>query len=1413
MRSVAERLNEIEESVMDELKDFQKATVERIDYLYKKGQNRILVSDEVGLGKTLVARGTIAKFAKLRLNEGDNLVKVVYICSNATIADQNMEKLRLVNEIHVESSQNSRLSMQHLNIFKQENDKSILDGFIQLIPLTPNTSFKIQNSEGTMQERALIYAILIQFHPFKDFKNELDLILRYDINENNWEKNKKDYLNQVKMCNRRSNGDYYDYMGDGIKELENFSYDEETSLKDSLINLCKSTKVNGFDKSESKRHIVKLRMFFADVSLNKLDPDLIIMDEFQRFKSLLGGKKETEIKKLTGKFFNSENARILMLSATPYKMYSTLDEIDNENIDEHYSEFFDVIEFLNNNEVEEFKTVWDNYSLKLKEINNDKISFLRIKSDAENELYNNICRTERISENLLTDIVDKKTNINYLSISKVDIESYRQAQQLLDDINLNKNVPFDYIKSSPYIMSFMEHYKLKRNIEDYFKEHPDEVWKMDKPTFWLKEENIENYDEIPYNNARLENLMGYVLKNNVEKLLWVPPSKPYYELNGPFKNHQDFSKTLIFSSWEMVPRMVSSMVSFEVERKTIGKIGKEIKYSAKEPIKRRMQFEKNASNQTALFTLIYPSIFLKNVYNPIDCLNRKLSLEEIEDEIKEKIKNRFGEELDKIPYEHNSPKDIRWYYLAPLFLDYSFSEDHANSWFEEMENLNCEEYSTKNEGYLNRFHDFLVQNRMHSKKLDLWEKQLMINNNSYRKLGGVPGDLYDVLCDMAIASPAICALRAYEKLSGDSSLKTYFKDITKLSRKFIDTMDRRYTIPVIDLCYESGSKTNHWKNVLKYSKEGNLQAVLDEYVHLLANGIDKNNENKIHIINEKIIRSLNFGATTYEFDSFDNFKSRINGENPNKKTIRSHFAVSFIKGKGDDKDTDRKKSVRNAFNSPFRPFVLTSTSIGQEGLDFHNYCRRIVHWNLPSNPIDLEQREGRINRFECLAIRQNVAKRYGDIKFNSLNVWDELFAEAYLKEKKDYASDLIPYWGLNGTDSMIKIERVVPMYPFSRDVTRYKRLMDILTLYRLTLGQANQEYLLESIFKNLNPNEDIKELFINLSPYYSIYNESREYGLPIESGFCKLTCNNHEKFVEFEINKNLSDFELYDYASKLSAKIDETKLFKKPLVNEDLLNFGLPLKDLMWNLVHIMMFVHEGYVGVGICSPNPQKDKNLFNFLLNRKEEIEKDFGMELYFRMHDDFQWEISIFSPIDIMDEKYNAINWQICMSKRFEEVFHEEIFEYYKKNPLNSSDDVVNQYWIELFKKLYHTDLIGVEIPHSKFFYKISWKNVNFSEYDVNLYCNPKNNNVGIVIDINNLELYRYLFKNKESIEKDLAFKPNWAKNRNLICYNHTFDINNRNIWSKATKWQLDIAVKLKETLAPKIKEFFNNYYKNN
>ena len=65
-----------------------------------------------------------------------------------------------------------------------------------------------------------------------------------------------------------------------------------------------------------------------------------------------------------------------------------------------------------------------------------------------------------------------------------------------------------------------------------------------------------------------------------------------------------------------------------------------------------------------------------------------------------------------------------------------------------------------------------------------------------------------------------------------------------------------------------------------------------------------------------------------------------------------------------------------------------------------------------------------------------------------------MFEEATIVEKTGSSSDLIPFWGLRQTDDMVKIERIVPMYPFSRDGLAYERLIKILSLYRLTLGQA-----------------------------------------------------------------------------------------------------------------------------------------------------------------------------------------------------------------------------------------------------------------------------------------------------------------------------------------------------------------------
>ena len=56
------------------------------------------------------------------------------------------------------------------------------------------------------------------------------------------------------------------------------------------------------------------------------------------------------------------------------------------------------------------------------------------------------------------------------------------------------------------------------------------------------------------------------------------------------------------------------------------------------------------------------------------------------------------------------------------------------------------------------------------------------------------------------------------------------------------------------------------------------------------------------------------------------------------------------------------------------------------------------------------------------------------------------------------------------------------MYPYSQDQMRYDRIIKILSLYRLTLGQPRQEELISILDEKLLEGQD-SQLFMNLSPF------------------------------------------------------------------------------------------------------------------------------------------------------------------------------------------------------------------------------------------------------------------------------------------------------------------------------------------
>ena len=1060
---------------MNVLKDFQRATVERIDDLFRKGQGRILVADEVGMGKTLIARGVIVKTARLRLEKGDDLFKVVYICSNISIANQNIRKLKVSDNVTIEGVSDTRLSMQHLKITQQELDPDIRDGYIQLIPLTPDTSFRMTTGGGTVNERALMYAVLRRMPEFTDVLAELKIFLKYSVSkEDSWNYYIDLYEGHVKSCEDRTQGRYpYDLI-ERIRE-----YDRENSTSTLLKQHLQERMTQQHPSHTGTFVLNKLRVMFARLSTQMLEPDLVIMDEFQRFRFLINSDRESDTGILAHQFLEGGDVRILLLSATPYKLYSTLEEIDDAaGVDEHYREFLQLMDFLFKGNTKDFRKVWSNYNVALHELHDGDTTIIQVKDAAEDAMYQGVCRTERISVMESGDYTDDSSVKYPIPVSEEDIRSFLAMGTLLKEIGAPFSLPVDYAKSSPFLMSFMRNYKVKQHVERYFQKHLEDVKLAEKDLLWVDPEQVNAYRPLPASNARLEKLKELAFENHAEMYLWVPPSRPYYKLQGVYSNSNHFSKILVFSAWEMVPRMIGAMISYEAECRTVGRVcenaeGIEEKnrtYNAERryPYPRlKFSLSGNTPQRMTLFCLLYPSATLADLFDPVQVLNADLTLEEIENGIRSQVITRLRK-LRRFATTDMRTADARWYYLAPMLMD---GIEYTENWIKAL-NSSMENASEDGEDGISSDRGNKAFSMHVSRLLEL------ISQGDNLSLGPMPEDLMETLVNMTLGSPAVCIYRSNRK---------NLIYATALAKTFLNYFNTTESTAVIQLAAEqyraeSQDDTVYWKDVLLYCKNGCFQAMFDEYRHLISDaaGFSTASQKEARI-QRTMLEDLRIHTASYDVDTFEKFQNRIQGEK-GRNLMRAHYAVGFVNNEGADnqKDANRKDSIRGAFNSPLKPFVLATTSIGQEGLDFHNYCRRIMHWNLPGNPIDLEQREGRINRFKCLAIRQNVAEKYGAIHFFD-DIWKEMF-EAAESEKAASQSDLVPYWCF-GKDQSIKIERIVPMYPMSKDEITYERLIKILSLYRLTLGQARQEELLEYLFHECKNPEELKKLFIDLSPF------------------------------------------------------------------------------------------------------------------------------------------------------------------------------------------------------------------------------------------------------------------------------------------------------------------------------------------
>lgn len=1120
--------------------DFQKHTAERILQIYKSGHNRVLLADEVGLGKTFVAGKVVDLVRQWHRDENDDFFQVVYICSNAHIADQNIRKLCNNKKGRINISEN-RLSMQHFYIVEQEMkaaaDRAGGEMRESIIPLTPSTSFNFKAPKaakgdvcddekqtrgsrlGTVGERALIYCILSGIDglenvcreyleidaesgklsevrtptdfpteelvenwilPFEEGgekvkENLLSYFLRCGVKPENWKWHIYSYICKIgKLAGFEfpagsflhkqlgANG----YLGgirsriqqegksiiESLAELVSAFAQKMQSASSAELQPDADTAVAGTGQDithQRSETINEIRRIFAEISIGLLNPDLVIMDEFQRFSSLLEDDY-SEQSMLAQKFFGSvkENSgdsalddgsapsdalrtKVLLLSATPYKPYSTLEELNTEG-DKHYKDFKVVTDFLFGDErkKEDFKMAWNGYSTELKNCSTlslDKL--IAAKNNAEDALYEVMCRTERFNTGIIKECVD------FVDVKSKDVLSYLQLKYFMERLDAGhsklRNLPVEYVKSAPYLLSFMDKYELKKEIDAALENIPDVRSVLaecgilpEKNVLLLSKNVIENYGDIPLANSKLKYLHDLVFgkdgrKRVAHKLLWVPATTPYYGTNSFFESEaaRDFSKVILFSAWEMVPRMVSVMMSYYAEKYT-ATLGAE--YASRPS--GRLDEQTGADGYKIKFKdiLEYPCTVLAGIAREfIYNTDKRLELNAVRAEVKNRIREVF--------------------------------EQHT-----EISKLLHKKRGKENPEYILRL------------------MKILDGDEVVGTPENIPKNTFEVMANIAIASPAVCAYRISE-------------DITiacEAASAIVKIFNNPEGTAVIDLVYPD--KRTYYEKVLDYCVAGNLQAVLDEYAHMA------DNSEIGELLKECVIHTTSLSVDTVESLA----------DNSPKSSMRCHFAIPFLDSAIKERSADAKTqndgakvlrttNIRNAFNSPFRPFILSTTSVGQEGLDFHWYSRRIVHWNLPSNPVDLEQREGRINRYKCLSIRRNVARIYGGCGYRT---WNDMF-DAAAGELKGNHSDMVPYWCLpmdKISDECKKdwkyIERRVPLYPFSCDIQKYKRLIDVLALYRMTLGQPRQEDLLRLLSRMELDDKTKSQLTIDLCPF----NKKRE---------------------------------------------------------------------------------------------------------------------------------------------------------------------------------------------------------------------------------------------------------------------------------------------------------------------------------
>lgn len=1148
------------ERVLARLAPFQRRTAEYVvSRLYDPVDpaRRFLVADEVGLGKTWVAKGVIAEVIRHRRVElGDPRVDIVYVCPNAQIANQNVDHLEEVTQGLVVKE--TRLPLLAARTAGLEGRA------VNLVCITPGTSgLSGAVATGSFEERALISAVARELFADVRWTANVERVFHYGVKDLGERTPRERMARKIDRLFRvpresvetarpsrleagrlRSNDSLVVSLRRIVTEDDRrrrranpsgrakpvpFEYlprrEQLIELRDNFRDVpdggadVRLTRRQADWKLKRSQFISDFRNMLAHAAIRSLKPDLVILDEFQRFGYLLAsgeggqiGDPDTtsadavELDLARQLFASTNNAmdddpRVLLLSATPFRSFGRGAEgsIANPELNRtvRFLKSQAVADEVNQLVLDAREAMLEAASGALQSDSGGRAQAIDRAAEACAQLGAALrplmVRTERIAltgdrDAMLRDMASDRV----LTLEAEDVAGFHDAASFARAAGVGDIV--EYWKSAPYPLAFMSGYALWRRIDDALSKRqasgrlPAIVDAIGKATGELDSLALERFDEIVWPHEGFRRLVDDVFVGGSEHWLWMPPSLCYYVAeNGPCGQvtPNPYTKRIVFSSWTLAPKMLAALLSYEHERRVRAAIG------VSKLARPRLDFptiDRGTKRPAGLHQLLlvapWGGLARFGDSRPFVSASEQPGLMDVLSTTAAAIELTLGDFVRAAP--GSASADPAWYWVGPALLDVIADGETARSvgrsnlgWWIAAEaetwtqRVMITDEPDDERGRSDDDHAAGLAQHVSTVRDAVIEWSAMARTELIEligaRFGAPPDDLFDVLAMAAVGSPAICALRSFRRRALERELAEANEqagdagnrdEAARLAWGFRSLFMNDLAGAVV-AGREAGNARSYWREVLRYSADCHLQAVLDEYIHVLRSWVKSSDvvgraTAAVRVGDARLkVRTVNPDGT----DPVD----VLGGVRQMPMVFASTFGSD--ENVGSEQSISRLQIVSNRFNSPFWPFVMATTSIGQEGLDFHLYSHAVVHWNLPPSPVDLEQREGRIQRRHGHAIRKNLALDYRrHISGDAItDPWAELFtaAENDLELRGLTAQGMVPHWVYSPSAEHAKIERYARYFPYSKEERRFEQLMQELTTYRLTFGQPRQDDLLQ----------------------------------------------------------------------------------------------------------------------------------------------------------------------------------------------------------------------------------------------------------------------------------------------------------------------------------------------------------------